>query len=361
MDTRADDAAVERLEMDGAMDMAAGADASGDAAVDSGADAATDSAGDAARDVGADTPRDAGTDSAADASRDTGADAAPDAARDGDAEAGGACTPCTDYGTPERAGQITVASLNTLSGIGVSRRNPGVLYVHKDMTQPAFFAVTEAGALLGTYTLSGATVVDLEDMAVARCPAGTCVYLADIGGNLGARADFAVLRAPEPAISPTQAAVTANVTFERLTFTYPDGQHNAESLLVDPNTDVLYLVTKVAAGQASAVYRLPAAFGATGVAQKVADLTVPRAGDQPATSSSAHPCGAGFVLRTNNTLYEFRIAVGAPFEDAFRATPVTVPVATEPQGEAVAYRADGRGYFTTGEGAMPAINAVRCR
>jgi hypothetical protein len=341
MDTRADDAAVERLEMDVAMDMAAGADASGDAAVDSGADA--------------------GTDSAADASRDTNADAAPDAARDAIPETGAACTPCTDYGTPERAGQITVASLNTLSGIGVSRRNPGVLYVHKDMTQAAFFAVSEAGVLLGTYPLPGATVVDLEDMAVADCPAGTCVYLADIGGNLGARPDFAVLRAPEPVVSPTQAAVTVSVTFERLTFTYPDGQHNAESLLVDPNTDALYVVTKVAAGQASAVYRLPAAFGATGVAQKVADLTVPRAGDQPATSSSAHPCGAGFLLRTNNTLYEFRIPVGAPFEDAFRAAPVTVPVASEPQGEAVAYRADGRGYVTTGEGAMPAINAVRCR
>jgi hypothetical protein len=198
-------------------------------------------------------------------------------------------------------------------------------------------------------------------MAVAHCPAGSCVYLADIGGNLGARAEFAVLRAPEPAVSPTQTAVAANVTFERMAFTYPDGQHNAESLLVDPASDTLYVVTKLAAGQPSAVYRLPNAFGATGVAQKVADLTVPRAGDQPATSASAHPCGAGFLLRTNNTLYEFRIAPGAPFEDAFRAAPATVPVATEPQGEAVAYRSDGRGYVTTGEGAMPAINRVGCR
>ena len=94
--------------------------------------------------------------------------------------------------------------------------------------------------------------------------------------------------------------------------------------------------------------------------EKVADLPVPKATDRPATSASAHPCGAGFLLRTSNTLYEFRIAPGAPFDSAFQVTPATVPVASETQGEAVAYRADGRGYFTTGEGAMPALNRVDC-
>ena len=66
------------------------------------------------------------------------------------------------------------------------------------------------------------------------------------------------------------------------------------------------------------------------------------------------------MLRTSNTLYEFRIAAGAPFESAFQIPPITVPVASETQGEAVTYRPDGRGYFTTGEGAMPALNRVDC-
>ena len=38
-----------------------------------------------------------------------------------------------------------------------------------------------------------------------------------------------------------------------------------------------------------------------------------------------------------------------------------VPVANEQQGEAVSYRADGRGYYTTSEGASPPINRVLCR
>ena len=68
----------------------------------------------------------------------------------------------------------------------------------------------------------------------------------------------------------------------------------------------------------------------------------------------------GFLLRTNNTLYEFRIPVGTAFEEAFFATPVEVPVATEQQGEAVTYRPDGSGYYTTSEGSSPPINAVSC-
>jgi hypothetical protein len=85
------------------------------------------------------------------------------------------------------------------------------------------------------------------------------------------------------------------------------------------------------------------------------------AGDQPATAADAHPCGVGFILRTNNTAYEFRIAAGAPFEEAFRATPTTVPAGPDVQSEGITYRSDGAGYYTNSEGARPPIHAVRCR
>ena len=63
--------------------------------------------------------------------------------------------------------------------------------------------------------------------------------------------------------------------------------------------------------------------------QKVIDLTVPKSTDQEAVSASAHPCAPAFLLRTYNTLYEFRAASGATLEAAFSAMPVVVPVATE--------------------------------
>jgi len=48
----------------------------------------------------------------------------------------------------------------------------------------------------------------------------------------------------------------------------------------------------------------------------------------------------------------------------FSATPVPVPLAVEPQGEAVTYAADGRRYFTASEqdeSPSVSLNAVDCR
>ncbi|HET6281685.1 MAG TPA: hypothetical protein VFH73_11985 [Polyangia bacterium] len=287
----------------------------------------------------------------------------PDAAVDTPpGEMPAACSACTSYGPVQKVGTVQTAALTQLSGIAASHRNPGVLFVHNDGARPEFFAVSEAGALLGQFTISGVTARDIEDIAVARCPTGVCVYLADIGNNLTPRPDFAILRTPEPAVMMNGGGAPVAVTGERLVFTYPDGAHNAETLLVDPATGSLYVINKLAAGMPSSVYRLPATFGAaSAVATKIADLPVPAGGDEPATGGSAHPCGIGFLLRTYNTLYEFRIPAGTPFEDAFRATPMAVPAAQEQKSEGVTYSLDGRSYFTTSEGNSPPINRVSCR
>lgn len=272
------------------------------------------------------------------------------------------CSLCASYGSAEQAGRITAPALNALSGIGASKRNAGVIYVHNDRNVAQFFAVSEAGALLGTFNLTGGSVDDIEDMAVAHCPSGSCVYLADVGGNISPRTQFAVMRVPEPEVRVDMPGGMISIAAERLVFSYPDNaNHNAESILVDPNSDTIYVITKVAAGMPSAVYKFPATFGGAALtAEKVVDLTVPKTTDREAVSASAHPCAPAFLLRTYNTLYEFRAAPGASLEAAFSATPTVVPAATEMQSEGVTYRADGRGYFTTTEGAQPAINRVGC-
>jgi hypothetical protein len=278
-------------------------------------------------------------------------------------DAPASCALCASYGTATQAGKITTSSLDALSGIGASLRNSGVVYVHNDRNVAQFSAVSEAGTLLGTFNVTGVTVDDIEDMAVAHCPAGTCVYIADVGGNISPRTQFAVIRAPEPQVDVNAPGGTTSIAGEKLVYSYPDGaNHNAESILVDPKSDTIFVITKVAAGMPSAVYKFPATFGGTALtATKVIDLNVPKSNDREATSASAHPCEPAFLLRTYNTLYEFRAAPGASLEAAFAATPTVVPVATETQSEGVTYRADGRGYFTTTEGSQPALNRVGCQ
>ena len=311
-------------------------------------------AADARRDAGTTTPDAAVPDSA------PPSDGAPPPPI-GDA---GACAICTDYAAPVLLANAGVSELANLSGAAVSHRNTGVIFAHNDGAEVDVYALGEDGKQLGRFTLPDAGAVDVEDMEVGPCPAGTCLYLGDIGGNRSSRTEYNVLRATEPEVSPAKPAGDVTLTFERFRFSYDDGAaHNAEGLMVDPQTGTAYVITKLSPGQASAAYRLPNPMvtGSVNTATKVADLPVPASSDKEATAASAQPCGGGFILRTYNTVYEFRIAAGAPFEDAFRATPVTVPAATETQSEAISYRPDGRGYITSGEGASAPIYQVLCR
>ncbi len=71
--------------------------------------------------------------------------------------------------------------------------------------------MTSAGTDLGTYSISGATNFDWEEIAIGEGPvAGTqYLYIGDIGDNFAIRSTFSVYRLPEPAVSDTQAPVSS--------------------------------------------------------------------------------------------------------------------------------------------------------
>jgi hypothetical protein len=279
------------------------------------------------------------------------------------ADAGASCSPCAEYGPAGLLATVDVPGLAELSGISASPRNPGVLFAHNDRARAEVFALGEQGELRARFSFENAQPVDVEDIAVGVCPAGSCLYLADIGDNASQRGECAILRSAEPQVDPGVATDPKALEYERFRFAYEDGAHNAEGILIDPGSGVLYVVTKLAAGVPSSVYELGAVLdpGGLNVARKVAELSVPRPSDMPATAASASPCGRGFLLRTGNALYEYRIAAGTPFASAFALEPVAVPAGDEPQSEAVSYWPDGRGYVSSGEGASAPIYTTRCR
>ena len=279
---------------------------------------------------------------------------------DGGGTSTGSCRACTAYAEPVLRARVGVAALNALSGAALSVGNPGVIFAHNDHDRPVVYALGDGGREITRIALPGAPATDIEDMAVGACPAGTCVYLADIGDNAEMRDEYAILRFTEPIID-ADALSTMDAPFERFAFAYEDGSHNAEGLLVPPSGN-LYIVTKLRAGNPSAVYKLttPLSNSQTNVAVKVAELPVPMPGDDLLCAADAHPCGLGFIVRTYNTVYEFRIARGAAFESAFAADPQQIRGADEPQSEAIAYLPDGSGFITSGEGDAAPIYATLC-
>ena len=139
------------------------------------------------------------------------------------------------------------------SGVALSRRTPGVAWTHNDSSKPIVYALSDKGAVLGSVHVTGAEVVNWEDIAVAPCPSGSCLYIGDIGDNRASRTSITVYRTPEPA---PNAKATDQV--ETLHAKYPDGPRDAEALIVLPQGD-MFVVTKGEDGP-SYVYRIPTPF-----------------------------------------------------------------------------------------------------
>jgi hypothetical protein len=273
-----------------------------------------------------------------------------------------ACAACSFYGQPSARGAIP-SVLGELSGLAASARHAGILYAHNDSGDIArLFAITDTGALVAELGLDGASAVDWEDMSLGPCPSGACLYVGDIGDNDYRRTSYAIYRVVEPQGYPASGSQML-VSYERFAFVYPDGPHNAEALLVHPQSGRIFVIVKAASPD---VYELPTPLMPNEVATlaKVATLTLPALAGV-VTGGSFHPCGGRLLIRTYAAVHEFVQPGGEPFEAIFGAPATLVPVALEPQGEAVTYAADGQGYFTASETVIgapaPELNGIGCQ
>jgi hypothetical protein len=140
----------------------------------------------------------------------------------------------------------------------------------------------------------------------------------------------------------------------KLRLSYPDGPHDAETLLHDPQTGDLLVVTKDRAG--SVVFRAQAPVSDGQVLEAIATLAPwDEADDGLITAGDISPDGASVLLRTYGSAWLWRRAAGASLADAFATEPCPVPLADEPSGEAIAWQADGAGYRSVSEGVAASL------
>lgn len=261
---------------------------------------------------------------------------------------------CTTCDSPDTAGTLKNGALDEASGVAASRSHPDVFYAHNDSGGGArLFVMDGRGNDLGVVAVTGAAAVDWEDVAVGPCDAGSCVYIGDIGDNDVERSVYDLYRLPEPNPPGGEKQLRA----ERFSFTYPDGPHNAETLLVHPTSGAVYVVTKVRRGAASVfAFPLPLASGA--VLTHLGEITPPH-GKAALTGGDIHPHGKGVLLRSKNRLFYYGLT-GEDVAGALRAPPCVLPLAIEDQGEAVCWLASGRGYLTVSEGAGSRVSVSTC-
>lgn len=248
---------------------------------------------------------------------------------------------CPDLDEPMSQGTLGNNNINEASGIARSYFYDDLFWVHNDSGDSArIFAVGLDGEDVGTWKVAGATAVDWEDMAAGL--AGELV-MADIGDNDEARANVTLYTVMEPA----DASLGGEVSAEKQVLRYPDGAHNAETLLVDPLTGDRYIVTKVTSAGKSTVFRVD---DDKTEMTEVDRITFGGASGSPSTTGGdVSADGKWVVIETYTHAFAWPRDPAEPLHTAFEHARCRMPRAEEPQGEAITWTNDG-GLLSVSEG-----------
>ncbi|MDB5023206.1 MAG: hypothetical protein JWP78_961 [Mucilaginibacter sp.] len=236
-----------------------------------------------------------------------------------------------------------------ISGVAASRVNPGMLYIHNDSGNANQVYITDAsGADKGTLILTHVGNRDWEDIATGPGPVAgkSYVYVADIGDNDSKYGSVFVYRFAEPVLAGKILPVTLNIdTVSIIELKYPDGPHDAETLMVDPLTHDIYIASKQSNLSSIYVARYPQNISSATVMTPAVQLYFNKA-----TGGDISPDGSGILLRSNELIWYWRLPSGTSISAGLLTKPQVAPYANnEPRGEGIGFAADGSGYYTDTE------------
>ncbi len=233
-----------------------------------------------------------------------------------------------------KACSFTDDRLEEISGMAMSLRHPGILWAHNDSSGgPYLYAVDIADcSIRARITVDGIEARDLEAMAIARNSKGKpVIWLADIGDNRSSWSSVRLHRFREP-----RQLVDQSVTSADFDITFPDRPHDAEALLVAPDSSSIWIVTKqLASGR---LYELPGRLSAS----SPNEATFVRRERGLITDGAMSPDGSRYVLRD---YVDATVFTGEPPG----MNPVIVQLPYQAQGEAVAWTPTGDGLLIASE------------
>lgn len=272
------------------------------------------------------------------------------------------------YGPPATIATLKDKSISESSGLAASRLTPGAYWTHNDSGDgPFVYAFDTRGDSLGVFRVAGAQARDWEDMAAGPGPQGakSYLYIGDIGDNNDARAEVVVYRVPEAALTTATRKLTkirpgSTEPAEAIRLRYPDGAHDAETLLVHPVSGHIYIITKVVIAN-PAVYEAAPPFTADKpvTMTRLGLVSVPSLFGGVITGGSISPDGRRVALCDYFQGYELTLPAGRTnFNDIWKQRMVGFDLGKRKQGEAIAYRLDGKALLATSEGKNASIIQV---
>ncbi|MEM6523529.1 MAG: hypothetical protein AAGF85_13040 [Bacteroidota bacterium] len=233
--------------------------------------------------------------------------------------------------------------INEASGLEASQVNPGLLWTHNDSGDTSrLFLIQENGGSVKEFYLQGVRSRDWEDIGIGPGPEddASYIYLAEIGDNQAIYEDKYIYRFKEP----IKDASILIEEFDIIEFRYPNGNRDAECLMVDPLTKDLYIISK--RERSVYVYQIPYPQSTDSINNLIELGTIPF---HKIIAGDISQDGSEIILKTyDDILYWKRESKESVFE-AISKPAKYIPYKREPQGEAMAWKNDGSGFYTLSE------------
>ena len=255
-------------------------------------------------------------------------------------------------------GEIENDEILEASGIASSRFNQNILWTHNDSgDENRIFAMDINGNHIGEFFLNDTENRDWEDIAIGPGPMEGVdyIFIGDIGDNRSENDVKRLYRFAEPQVSMENQSSVINIdSIESISFQYEDGNRDAETLIVDPLTKDIIIISK-REESAVHIYLLPFPHDTENVLTAQLIMTkdfYPNINfntSQWIVAGDISKDGSEILIKSYKDVFYFSRESNQSIFDALNTTGEKLPYVTEPQGEAICWDRMTSGYFTLSE------------
>jgi hypothetical protein len=252
----------------------------------------------------------------------------------------------TPFSTGIDKGILQNKAITEASGLAASRNNKGLFWTHNDSKDAnQLFLFDENGRDKGTFYIDKATNRDWEDLEMVTINNTHYLYIADIGDNDGNHDKKYIYRIKEPKITPSNKPIIDTLRgTETIVVTYPDANRNAEALMIDQKTFDMFIISKFEDNVI--LYQIPYPQSTTkiNIAKPIAKLPI-----SFVTAGTISLDNQEILIKNLDNVFYWKRNTDESIVAALKRPAIILSYIKEPQGEAIAFAADGMGYYTVSE------------
>lgn len=261
------------------------------------------------------------------------------------------------FGERQNWGKIEHDAINEASGIVSSYKNNDVFWTHNDSGDKSkLYAFDRTGKHLGVYRIKNCQARDWEDIAIGPGPLTGVdyLYIGNIGDNQSIFFSKYIYRCIEPDID-FNSLQTENIIAgcDVIKFQYEDGNRDAETLMIDPLTKDIIIVSK--REEEVHIYNInyPQNINGKNTAELIGTKDfypdIEYEGSQMITAGEISRNGKNIIIKSYEDVFLFKRNNNQSIMEAFNNNLFRINYIPEIQGEAVCFHSNEFGYFTVSE------------